>query len=187
MKARVSYENFDLKKVKVNSDGVMFSYEERGGKGYDAKIPSAPHPDLTKAIDQLKYYMAMRLNLIQPLEDVQELVGQNKEAHAKVDELIAEQTERCNVSGISFVGSGSLYGVKITGSLKCNGGVVGMATPNIIFESDKLGYEEDVMDICENIKKEVYYMEFKNKKAQLDLMDQAEEMEKEAKYDAENN
>lgn len=182
MKTVLNYENFDLGKIKIDKKaGILFSFTEKGGNGkdYNVKDPNLAHPDLTNAIDKLKYYMAMRLNLIQPLEDIQALLGKNKEAHEKVEELISEAVDRCSVSGIVFVGSGSLAGVKITGSLKCNGGVVGMATPNIIFESDKLGYEEDVQDICEDIRKEVYNMHFKNKKAQLDLLDQAEEMEKE--------
>ena len=56
-------------------------------------------------------------------------------------------------------------------------GAVGMANPNITFASDKLGYENDVEELCETIKSETYLYHFKNKRAQQDLLDQVEEAE----------
>lgn len=176
---KIEYQNFDLQKVKVSKDGLDIHFFEKGGTGdkHLVECTGQPHPDFTNALEKLKTYFAMRIGLLKGWDFAREELRGDSD---KLKEAIAgynAEVERCSVSGIVFVGSDQLSGIKITGSLKCEMGAVGMATPNITFASDKLGYENDVDELCETIKSETYLYHFKNKRAQQDLLDQVEEAE----------
>lgn len=182
-KRALNYENFDLQKVKLTKEGLNVEYYEKGGT-FDKHMVEAvgqPHPDLTDSFESLQLYMALRLGMLKGWDFARENMRDDLELLKEAKQGYEDELSRCNVSGVSFVGQEQLKGIKITGSLKCDYGSVGLATPNITFSSDKLGYESDVEDLCEIIKKETFLYLFKNKKAQQDLIQQAEEAEEEFK------
>lgn len=178
---KLEYQNFDLQKVKVSKEGLNIEYYEKGGTfdKHSVECIGQPHPDFTEALESLQLYMAMRLGLLKGWDFAREQLKKKSELLQEAVKGYEDELSRCNVSGISFVGQEQLRGIKITGSLKCEYGSVGLATPNITFSSDKLGYESDVEDLCERVKSETYLYLFKSKKAQQDLVQQAEEAEQE--------
>lgn len=176
---KIEYQNFDLEKVKLSKDGIDISFYEKGGTSdkHSVECVGQPHPDLTGALDKLKIYFAKRIGLLTGWDFAREQLRDDLDKLKQAKDGFDNEVERVKVSGITFVGSAQLKGVKITGSLKCDLGSVGMATPNITFSSDKLGYEGEVEELCELIKKETYLYHFKQKRAQQDLLNQAEEAE----------
>lgn len=185
---KIDYQNFDLTKVKLTKDGLDFSFFEKGNghNEYAVTCEGIPHPDLTNQLDKLKEYLAKRLDLLKGWDYAREHLRGNLDALQDAIKGYEAEVQRCNVSGISIVGQDQLRGVKITGSLKCLQGSVGLASPNITFSSEKLGYEKEVEEICEKIREEVYLYHFKNKRAQQDLVTQAEEAEEAAKEENKN-
>lgn len=178
---KIEYQDFDLTKCKITKEGLDFSFFEKGNghNEYSVTCEGIAHPDLVNKLDELKEFMAKRLNLLTGWDFAREHLRSNMDLLQEAIKGYDAEVERCVVSGIVFVGSDQLKGIKITGSLKCSQGSFGLATPNITFSSEKLGYEKTVEEICEKIREEVYLYHFKNKRAQQNLMDQAEEFEQE--------
>lgn len=169
----LEYQHFDLKKFKVTKDGLNVEHHENVIEPRTINVSSEyqPHPDLKVKMDQLQLYMATRLGLLEGWDFSREHLGIEKEDEMKQAVQNHKDTiARCNVNGLTFLGEGETAGVQITGSVKCtNGGSFGLAVPKIIFDSDKLGYESEVKEICEEIKIEVYAYRFQSKKLQLDI------------------
>lgn len=169
----LEYQHFDLKKFKVTKDGVDVTHHENAIEPLQSAVSGEyqPHPDLKVSMDKLQLYMATRLGLLLGWDHAREHLGLKKEdALAMAVKGHEEAVERCNVNGLTFVGEGETAGVMITGSVKLiHGGSFGLAVPKITFGKTVLGYEDDVQEICEEIKKEVYAYRFQSKKLQLDL------------------
>lgn len=176
---KLEYQNFDLVKMKVNKDGLYLEYFEKGGQNdkYVVTCLGVAHPDLTDALDELKEIAAKRLCLVEGWDFAREELRSDLDKLSEAKKGYDAEIDRFKVSGIVYVGKDGLRGIKITGSLKCGTASVGMAIPNITFASEKLGYEQEVEEICERIKKETWCYHFKNKRAQQDLLDQVEEHE----------
>lgn len=179
MSRKLDYANFDLQKVKVTPDGLSIHYFEKGTHHdkYIIECEGQPHPDFTTALEAFQIIMAKRLNLLKGWDLAREGLKKNSDLLKEAMQGHKAEIERCKVSGIVWVGNDQLSGIKITGSLKCDTASVGMATPNITFASEKLGYEEEAQKLAEDIRKETYLYHFKNKKAQQDLLSQVEEAE----------
>lgn len=168
---------FDLVSFKNNKTGIELVY-------YNSMLPDekvslivkgAPHPDLQKKMDELKYYLAKIWKLIEGWEFAMDNSKGNldavKEAKAKRDLAVSETL----ITGLTFKGDGEAKGVMIKGY--CGATSSGASTRQITFADDSLGYEEDIEAICKEISEEVYKYKFGRKRAQMDLMQQAEEAE----------
>lgn len=169
---KLEFQHFDLKKFKITKDGVDVTHHESGNDAGEIikKGEVQPHPDLQKTLDQLKLHFATRLGLLQGWDYSREKIKKDEDALKGAIDGHKEAVARCKIGGLTFVGEGETYGVIITGNLLTpNGGSVGLAVPKITFGLTKLGYEEDVKEICEEVKKEVYAYRFQSKKAQLDI------------------
>lgn len=175
---KLELKHFDLSKAKLSKKGMDVIFFENGNKHTD-EYNGEPHTDLIQLFDRLKLYMAMRLDLLSGWDFAREKCKKDNEALQEAITSHKDCINRCKISGISIVGENSLRAVKITGSVKCGDSSVGLATPNINFASEKLGYEQDVDSLCEEIREEVYNYVFNNKRAQLDLEDEANKAEKE--------
>lgn len=176
----IEYQEFDLIKFKITKDGVDVTHHESGDDpGGNTKTgESQPHPDLKKKMDELKLYMATRLGLLQGWDFSSENLKGDLDLLKIALDGHKETVGRCNVNGLTFMGEGETYGVSITGSLAVpNGGSFRLAVPKITFGSDKLGYEQEVQEICEKIKSEVYQYRFQSKKLQLDVNTEIEKVE----------
>jgi len=179
---QLEFKHFDLRKIKMQKKGADVDHHEGGSDaGIVSKIgETAPHPDLQKVLDELKPFMARRLGLLEGIDTATEMAKGDLHALKPVLEKRKEIQNRCNVNGLTFTGSGDKYGVMITGSVSTpENGSFGLAVPRITFGQDVLGYEDEVDEICERIKKEVYAYRFQNKKAQLDIEFEAERIDAE--------
>lgn len=171
---------FDLVKCKITKDGVLVIHQEHGTEaGTNQKDGDyLPHPDLQKALDALKLYMATRLGMLEGWDYCREHLL--KDAEALEGAMAGHKTaiERCQVNGITIMGEGDTRGVKISGYLKTNkGDGTGLSVPKITFNEEKLGYEAEVAEICELITAEVYKYRFQAKKLQLDIVTEAQKAE----------
>lgn len=178
----LSYENFDLIKFKIEKKGVNVTHHETGSNaGVVSKDgETTPHPDLKEKLNLLKPFMARRLGLLRGVDKGLELTKGNLDNQKIFLDLEKEIVNACNINGLTFVGSGEKRGVIMTGNVLLEHyGSIGMAVSAIRVEDDILGYEEELADICEEIKAEVYKYRFGNKKAQLDAFEGTEEEEEE--------
>lgn len=179
---KLDFKDFDLQKVKANSDGVHIEFYEKGNGNLKHTVDCSeePHPDFITSLKALQLYFAMRIGILDGWNFARENLKKDQELLKDAISGYDSEIERCSVFGIAYVGSDQLRAVKITGALKCKNGSVGMATPNITFSSDKLGYEDDVKDLCDVVMKECYNYAFKNKRAQQDIMTQIEEQDEQS-------
>jgi len=178
-KRELNFSDFVPSKIKISDDGLDVDYSEKGSSGDDVgrKGHGAPSPQFTEALNRLQLYMARRLGLLTWFYKLEPEIKGVNDTYEQALKLYNAEIERCKVTGVVFVGSEQLAGVKITGTLKCESGSVGMATPNITFASEKLGYEKEVKEITEILKEEAFLYIFKRKRAQLDLEDEIEAAE----------
>lgn len=168
----LEYKHFNLIKVKITKDGVNVHHHENFEDPIDQNTSGEyqPHPDLLKQIDRLKLYMATRLGLLQGWDYSREHLKADKTKLQQIIMMHEEVIERMKPSGIQYVGEGETAGILITGSILVpHGGSTGLTIPKIPFGKTVLGYEDDVEEICEDIKKEVYAYRFQSKKHQLDI------------------
>ena len=168
-KRSVNFEDFDLAKFKTIKDETSVIYYDTGnpkvGK-QTAKLKDKIHDDLVGRLGNLKLYFATRLGLVDVTDTIRDEYKDNPELLKRAIELHKEQVDRCSVTGIAFSGEKQLRGVQITGKVKVPGyGSFSLACPKIIFASDSLGYETEVEELCEEVKKEVYNHTFKGKRA----------------------
>lgn len=180
----LEYKHFDLLKLKMNKKDAYIQHQVSGTEGgtFVMTDGQTPHPDLQKSLDGLKKIMARRLGLLEGTDVAREIAKGDLSKYETAMNKEKEIIERCNVNGLTFTGSGDKFGVMITGSILLPfGGSCGLAVSRIVFGEDVLGYEDEVEELCEEVKKEAYAYRFQNKKAQLDLEFEAEKAEKEQK------
>jgi hypothetical protein len=177
-------KDFELKKVKFNGKYVDVAHHESGSDAgeVEKKGQTVPHPHLKETLDALAPIMARRLGYLEATDLAIKLI-EGKGLLDEMGKLLAlEKTiiGRMNVGGIQLNGSGDKFGVIITGSFEvAEGGGTGIAVPKITFNNDTLGYEKETYELVKDVIKEVHAYRFCNKKAQLDLMDEAERIEAE--------
>lgn len=167
---------FNLAKFKFTKDGIKVSHYIKGESSHiDVEVEEKPHPDLIEKTKELQLYMATRLGLLEGWDFSREKVKSNQDDLKLAMQGHKDALERCNINGLTFLGEGETYGVTITGSIKTpKSGSVGLAVPKITFGKNDLGYEEDVENICDEIKDEVYNFLILKKKEQTNIEDQAE-------------
>lgn len=176
---QLEYKNFNLMKMKMlkdGQDGVFVQHHENFENPCESKWTGEyqPHPDLIAAMDRLQLYMATRLGLLEGWDYSREQLKSDSNLLKQVMIKHEDVVGMMKPSGIQFVGSGETAGVMITGSIDVpKGGSTGLTVPKITFGKTVLGYEDDVQEICEDIKKEVYSYRFQSKKAQLDIETEA--------------
>jgi hypothetical protein len=179
-------EEFNLQKFKVTKDGLLITHHVNGLNPTDitANVEVKPHPDLKLKMDELKVYMATRLGLLEGWDFARDNLKKNPNYLQNAIAGHKTAKGRCNVNGLTFLGSGETFGVSITGSISTpTNGSVGLAVPKISFESDVLGYEEEVEQICNEITDEVYSYLILRKKEQTNIEDQSEGFDNDGKVD----
>ena len=183
----LEYQHFELKSLKFNSSkGLDLIYVNLLQQNVleEPTIKEVTHPDLNEKLDQLKLYYATKLGILEGWDFAREYVKKDTNTLQLAINHHKETIERVNVTGISFDGEGETYGVTIKGYMKFpKKGGSGLSSGKITFGVNTLGYEDDVMTICEEVKKEVYAYRFQNKKAQLDIETEAKKKEGEIDFD----
>lgn len=178
----IPLEAFDLRKAKVNKEGVYVEFHEGGtDPGINKKDGDyQPHPDLQDSLDGLKNYMAQCLGILEGWDFARENLKENSDALEEAMRKYEATIDLCKVNGITILGDGESKGVKITGSLKTpGGGSTGLATPKITFGQSKLGYEVEVETLVEKVVEEVYKYRFNGKKLQTSILDPDQNGDKE--------
>ena len=177
----LEYQFFELVSFKVTEKLVTITHHE-GGLEPITQITSSEHtihPEFREKLDQLKVYASQIIGTLEGWDFCRDHLSVNNEDASKgAIEGHKMAVSRFSVGGFSFQGEGDTLGIKISGSLKTpKAGAIGMSLPKICFNAEKLGIEEEVEEICEEIKKEVYAYRFQGKKLQLDIVTEVSKKE----------
>lgn len=183
----LEYQHFEMVKFKIQDERATVKFFEFGNE-HTMSPKEHVHPDLKAAIEQLRLYMAQRMGLLDGWDFARDKIKKDSDALTMAIDGHKETVARCNPNGFTFVGDGETSGVQITGNIKLpHGGSVGLAVGKITFGKDVLGYEDDVAEICEEIKVEVYAYLFQSKKLQLDIETEAEKAEQSGMFDGDED
>ena len=174
---QLKFDNFDLKKVKIQNDLVETEFhEKRSIDGvshtlvHSLKAKYIPHPDLLNARDKLKDVLIKSFHYHE-VNDVASkyLKGEQKQ---KVEDAFLDICNKIEVTGVSISGDEQLKGAVVTGKIESNNGSkCALNSPRIVFASDKIGYEKDVENAVELLTRETYKYLFEGKRAQGELFD----------------
>lgn len=134
------------------------------------------HPDLLGLFDDLRNIVGRVFNItsfLSLLESDDFKLTESKKALARnfADELLA----KIEVRGVAWSGTGDNAGVVITSVYETpNGLKTCINTPRMKMATISFGFEEELEQIVEQIKNEVYAYLFKGKQAQMSLFGQPE-------------
>lgn len=173
MNTKLSYANFELQKVKLTSKkGLIIDWFDLEKKNdlFNVESDSEPHEDLIEKLNELKEVFAITLGLKNGWDTARENNRKNEEELKKSVGGWYNEIERCNVSGISITSTG----IKITGSLDGDFGVIALASPLIKFEEEIENLGNRVGEILEEISKEVWAYIYKGKRGN-DLFNQKQD------------
>lgn len=184
-------QHFDLRSFKASEDGVQMKY-------YNLLFPNAeespnikhtPHPDLQAKMDKLKPHFAKKIGILEGWDFARENLRDNLDLLEVAKTKFDEAVESCKITGLSFTGENETYGVAIVGYLKFpKKGGSGISSGKISLSEDTLsklplGYEQEVFDICQEIRHEIYSYRFLGKKHQTDIETEAEKAEQAGMFD----
>lgn len=134
------------------------------------------HPDLLGLFDDLRNIVGRVFNItsfLSLLESDDFKLTESKKALARsfADELL----QKIEVRGVAWSGTGDNAGVVITSVYETpNGLKTCINTPRMKMATISFGFEEELEQIVEQIKKEVYAYLFNGKQAQMSLFGQPE-------------
>lgn len=174
-----SKKNFNLSKVKLNPNGGLKAEyqvtETVGGESsvtdYNASVTRDIHPDLQGLFEDLRPIVARVFNITSFLTlldsgEMKATKQQKENARSFADELI----QKIDVRGLSWSGTEDNVGIVITSVFETpNGLKTCINTPRIKIGQISFGFEEELEQIVELVKKEVYEFLFNGKQAQLSL------------------
>ena len=129
------------------------------------------HPDLARLLEDLRVIVARAFNITSFLtllesDEMQLTDASKKVARDFADEIIA----KVEVRGVSWSGTDESVGVVVTAVFETPNGLKScINTPRIKLAQISFGFEEELEQICEQIKSEVYAYLFNGKQAQLSL------------------
>lgn len=174
MNKKVEVKNFELQKVKFNAKkglDINFFDLTQPNDLWNVSSDSQPSEDYLNALNALKEVFAYSLGLNNGWEFARENNRKNEDALKKSIQSWNDEVERCNVSGLTVVGSVEKKGIKISGSLQTDLGIIGLASPVIRFDdSITNSIDESVLigDLAETafnvIQSEIWMFIFKGKR-----------------------
>lgn len=179
----LEYQHFDMVKFKVADERATVKFYEFGNE-HTVSPKEHVHPDLTNKLNELKLYMATSIGLLSGWDFARDKIKKDPDALKMAIEGHKETVNRCKPNGFGFVGEGETRGVAFTGSIKSPfAGQTGLSFPKITFGKEVFGIEQEVEQLCEEIKAEIYAYLFQSKKAQLDIETEAEKAESMGMFD----
>lgn len=172
-------KDFNLSKIKLlPKGGIQVEYQiTQNVNGENSVIDRNEtctrdvHPDLLGLFEDLRTIVGRVFNItsfLSMLESDDMNLPESKKALARsfADELIS----KIDVRGVSWSGTGEGVGVVITSVFETpNGLKTCINTPRIKMATISFGFEEELEEIVEEIKKEVYAYLYRGKQAQLSL------------------
>lgn len=162
----IPYSDFEMTSVKyAPKTGVVVAYLDKstGRHQNPSDDKNKPHPDFHAALKALAPHVVHILGLQRGYDLAREELRDNDEALNKAVKGAKDADGSFTVSGIRFAGEGKNASVKITGSLKCLTGAVGMASPLINFQSNAMAIEKTIEALCEKVKAETFSFLFTGK------------------------
>lgn len=180
-----SLDRFSLEKVKLVSDGGLDVHFElidvEGNLTFTDKNHKTsnkePHPDLVTKIKALKPILAelWGYHAVKILTGAEKFKGSHEQQEAGKREYL-EQLKKIEVTGIILYGKGTDLQVKITGKRQIYKKIyLPMLSSKIKLSDTIFGFEGDLEEIVEEIRKEVYEYLFNGKQAQLSLFGDKEQ------------
>jgi len=176
MSKLVPVKDFELHKVKFNAKkglDIEFFDISQPNELWSVSSDGQPNEDYVNGITELKEVLAYSLQLNNGWDFAREHNRKNEELLKKAQLSWKAEIERCIVSGITVVGSeeNDNKGIKISGSLQTDLGVVGLPSPIIRFEDTfENSIDETIMigDLAEiafkKIQEQVWLFIFKGKR-----------------------
>lgn len=164
MSTKIELKDFELQKVKLGNKSIHLEYYSAKNRNDLVTIDSdsKPSEDLVNKLNLLKEVFAQSLGLLRGWEHSRDHIKKNEEALKIAIHEHQSEIDRCSVSGFSLVGGEDNEGVKITGSLDTDYGVIGIPSGIIRFDDDELGTKAE--EIITEITSEVYLFLFKGKR-----------------------
>lgn len=174
MNLKLEVGKFELQKVKFNAKkGLVIDFFDVSSPNelFSVDSDGQPHEDYHNALKKLKEVLAYSLGFNLGWDFAREHNRKNEEQLKKAKQFWNDEIEKCDVTGLSLVGSGDKQGIKILGSLKTDLGVVGLTSPIVRFDDFITNsIDEDVMigDLAETafmeVQEEVWKFIFKAKR-----------------------
>ena len=175
-------KDFNLSKVKLSpKGGLCAEYQvtvivdgENSLIDRNETCTRDVHPDLLGLFDDLRNIVGRVFNItsfLSLLESDDFKLTESKKALARsfADELL----QKIEVRGVAWSGTGDNAGVVITSVYETpNGLKTCINTPRMKMATISFGFEEELEQIVEQIKNEVYAYLFKGKQAQMSLFGQ---------------
>lgn len=148
MNKKLELKNFELRHLKLSSKGCLtidwFDLTQKNDL-LSVESDSQPHEDLVEIIKELKPMLAESLGILSGWDFAREHLKKNEETLGEAMKCYYKEIERCNVSGLTVTEKG----IKISGSLVCESGTVGLASLLIRFEVDE--EETDLGLACKSV------------------------------------
>lgn len=184
-------QHFDLRSFKASDEGVSMKYYNLLFPDSEEKpdIKHTPHPDLQEKMDKLKPFFAKKVGILEGWNFARENLKDNLELLQLAKERHDQAVDSCKITGLTYSGENETFGVAIVGYLKFpKKGGSGISSGKISLSEDTLsklplGYEQEVFDICNEIKHEVYAYRFLGKKHQTDIETEAEKAQQSGMFD----
>lgn len=166
MKKSLDLNKFDLKKVKASQKGLSAEWFDLNSTNelFSVESDSTPSEDLFNCMNELKEFFANSLGITTGWDFARDHVKANEERLKEAIRCRAEQLDRINITGVVFVGSGESEGIKITGSLKCGNGTVGLSSVALRFNEEDEFNGDELKAVCDKITVEAWYFIFKGKR-----------------------
>ena len=164
MNKKLIFKDFDLISLKLNGKGCptidWFDLTKKNDL-LSVESDSQPHEDLVNKINELKAVLAESLGLLDGWDFARENNRKNDDNLKKAIYGYNDEIQRCIVSGVKITDKG----IKITGSLLCEEGTIGLASPLIKFENEDSNIGEVAKSIVDELKVEVWSFIYQGKRA----------------------
>lgn len=173
MNKKLEFKNFELRHLKLNSKGgLVIDWFDLNQKNdlLSVDSDSVPHEDLTSKLDELREVFAESLGLLKGWDLARENNNKNEEKLKEALRGWKDEVLRCKVSGFTLTEKG----IKISGSLDCDGAKIGLASPLVKFESEDSDIGLRAKGIVDELVKEVWSFIYAGKR-DTDLFNQKEE------------
>jgi hypothetical protein len=164
MNKKLELKNFELRHLKLSSKGcpqIDWFDLTQANELFSVESDSQPHEDLVEKLNELKSVFAESLGLLSGWDFARENNRKNEEKLQEAVRHYNEEIMRCKVSGVTITDKG----VKISGSLVCDEGTVGLASPLIKFENEESEIGVTAKAIVEGLQVEVWKFIYGGKRA----------------------
>lgn len=172
MNTKLPLKSFEVRHLKLNlKGGLVIDWFDLNQKNdlLSVDSDSIPHEDLTNKLNELKSVFAESLGLLSGWDFARENTRQNEEKLREAIRCYNDEVNRCNVTGFTLTDKG----IKISGSLDCDGVKIGLASPLVKFENEDSDMGLDAKGIVEDLTKEVWSFIYAGKRDN-DLFNQKE-------------